>query len=398
MPRRVLFMISSMRGGGSEQQTLLLLQHLDRSLFTPHLYLTERVGDRLGSVPNDVEIHAYSDAPAQTGLYYPGRVMHHQTEYLCQVLRRASIEVIYDRTFHMTMIAGPAGRRCDIPRVSTIVSPPELAVPMVEKRFVWLKKKRLARAYRRAHRVLAVSQQAADSAERFYRLPSGSTDVVRNPVDIQRLTELADQQTPERDERLTLVCVGRMTKEKGHQDLISAIQIVQERLASNGPAIRLWMIGDGPLRGELELQRQHDGGTIEIQFLGNQANPAPFIKHADALILPSHFEGMPNVVLEAMALGTPVIATRAGGTIELERDQPTILWAQPQSPESLADAILNFASDRPSADQRAQAALSMIHEHHDLGTCVARIQSHLLQSCGDLQSCGGQKPVTEGIK
>ncbi len=370
-----------MRGGGSEQQTLLLLQHLDRSLFTPHLYLTERIGDRLPSVPGDVTIHAYSDAPAQTGLYYPGRAIHHQTKHLCQLLRREAIEVIYDRTFHMTMIAGPAGRRCKVPRVSTIVSPPELAVPMVENRFIWLKRKRLARAYRRAHRVLAVSQQAADSAERFYGLPSGSTDVVRNPVDIQRITELARQHPPERDDRLTLVCVGRMTEEKGHRDLITAIRIAESSWPSHLPPIRVWMIGDGPLRSGLESQWATSGGACEIEFLGKQANPAPYIKNADALILPSHFEGMPNVVLEAMALETPVIATRVGGTIELQRDHPTILWAQPQKPESLADAIVEFANNRPAAQERAQAAKSMIEQHHDVSKCVARIQAHLLQAC-----------------
>lgn len=379
-----------MRGGGSEQQTLLLLQHLDRSLFAPHLYLTERAGDRLPSVPDDVPIHAYSDVPSQTGLYYPGRAMGHQTEYLCQVLRRNAIEVIYDRTFHMTMIAGPAGHRCRIPRVSTIVSPPELAVPMVESRFIWLKRKRLARSYRRAHRVLAVSQQAADSAERFYGLPSGSTDVVRNPVDVQRIMELSGKNRPERDDRLTLVCVGRMTQEKGHDDLITAVRIAESRWPSHLPPIRLWMIGDGPLRGELEsrwatqlaTQLATGGGTCQIEFLGNQANPAPFIRFADALVLPSHFEGMPNVVLEAMALETPIIATRVGGAMELQRDHPTILWAKPRNPDALAEAILEFANKRPEAVERVHAAKRMIEQSHDVGTCVARIQAHLLQACG----------------
>ena len=72
----------------------------------------------------------------------------------------------------MTMIAGPACKTAGVPRVSTIVSPPSHAVPLVESRFVWLKQRRLARAYRNAYAVVAVSRQAARSAESYYALPS----------------------------------------------------------------------------------------------------------------------------------------------------------------------------------------------------------------------------------
>lgn len=383
MSRRVLFMISSMRGGGSEQQTLLLLQHLDRSQFVPHLYLTERAGDLLPRIPADVTIHAYGDQTHDPMVYVPGRMLHRQTQHLTELLKRHSIDVIYDRTFHMTLVAGPAARRCRVPRVSTIVSPPELALPMVESRFLWLKRRRLARAYRQSYRVVAVSRQAADSAERYYRLPSGSTDVIRNPVDRQRIAEESTKSPPQRDDRLTLVCVARMTEEKGHRDLLQALRITQAKWPDGLPAIRLWMVGDGPLRSQLESEWSRQHSPFQVDFVGKQENPARFIKASDALVLPSHFEGMPNVVLEAMSLHTPVIATSIGGTLELERDQPTILWASPRHPESLADAIMEFATHRAAAVKRADAAESMIQSHHDVQKCVGRIEAHLLHACED---------------
>ena len=98
---------------------------------------------------------------------------------------------------------------------------------------------------------------------------------------------------------------------------------------------------------------------------------------SDALVLPSHFEGLPNVVLEAMALGTPVIATRSGGTIELQRDQPTILWAEPNTPSSLADALLAFAKDRSAARWRAENAKALIAQHHDATKTTRLIESFL---------------------
>lgn len=382
MRKPVLLMISSMRGGGSERQTLLLLKHLDRSRFTPHLYLTERAGDLLPQVPDDVVIHAFEDAATRPGIYYPGRVLSHQVLHLRELIKRESIAVIYDRTFQMTMIAGPAAKPLGLPRVSTIVSPPHHALPLVENRFVWLKRRRLAKAYRQSRSVVAVSHQAARSAEEYYQLAKDSLQVIANPVDVESVRAAAKQNAPLRDERVTIVCVGRMTEEKGHHDLLSAITLSESRWPKHLAPLNFWLIGDGPLRGELEREWKSIRCRHGVEFLGVQANTAPAIAAADALVLPSHFEGMPNVVLEAMALGTPVIATRAGGTVELERDEATILWAEPQQPNTLADAIIQFATDRESASIRAQAATRLVHQHHDVRKTTLAIE-RLLDEASD---------------
>lgn len=377
MPRRVLLMISSMRGGGSEQQTLLLLQHLNRSLFIPHLYLTERAGDLLARVPADVMIHSLDTIDTTAGFYFPGRALRRQVDHLESVLKRESIDVIYDRTFHMTMIAGPAGKSTGVPRVSTIVSPPEHALPLVESRFVALKRRRLAKAYHESRHVIAVSQQAAESATAYYGLAGDPVVVIPNPVDVEAIRQAAANTARPASDRLTLVCVGRMTAEKGHRDLISAMIACESDWPSDAPPITLRLVGDGPLRRELESLWQGRGHRHSIEFLGRQPDPAPLIRSADALVLPSHFEGMPNVVLEAMALATPVIATRAGGTIELEKDEPTILWAEPRSPSSLAQAIMKFVTEREAAKVRVDAATTLIAKYHNVKETTRRIEELL---------------------
>lgn len=381
MPTRVLLMISSMRGGGSEQQTLLLLRHLDRTKFSPQLYLTHRAGELLSSVPEDVPIHSFAEIRDRSGFYYPGRELRRQTSHLQSLIEQEKIEVIYDRTFHMTMVAGPASQATGTPRVSTIVSPPERALPLVESRFVSLKRRRLANAYRQSHTVVAVSQHAADSAEQYYGLPSKSVRVIHNPVDIDQLQTAAGASSPNRDQRLTLVCVGRMSEEKGHRDLVQAVIATQERWPEGAPPLRLWIVGDGPLRCELESKWIAASGQHAIEFLGTQRNPAPWIAAADALVLPSMFEGMPNVVLEAMALGTPVIATSIGGVTELEREEPTILWVEPGQPESMAEAIIQLQQDREAAAQRAANAEAMLHEHHDVEQTTRKIEQLLEEAC-----------------
>ncbi len=368
-----------MRGGGSEQQTLMLLKHLDRKRFQPHLYLSQRAGDLLRQVPSDVVVHSFDESESSGGFYFPGRILSQQVAHLRGVLTGAQIDVIYDRTFHMSMIAGVAAFREGVPRVSTIVSPPHRALPLVESRFVWLKRRRLAKAYQQSKHVVAVSQQAADSAEEYYGLPGGSVKVIVNPVDRESLCAAAasDKQTRQKEGHQILVCVGRMTAEKGHRDLIDALARTESHWPKNVPPIQLRLIGDGPLRSDLQAKASTSITKHEIQFLGLQSNPASEIAAADALILPSHFEGMPNVVLEAMALRTPVIATRAGGTIELQRDKQTVLWAQPRDPSSLADAILQFATDPKQMTSYAEAAFDLVTQHHDVHKATRRIEDLL---------------------
>ena len=252
MQRRVLLMISSMRGGGSERQVLLLLRHLDRQKFAPELYVTEPVGDLMSLVPSDVPVHAHDDAARWGGLYWPGRALSRQIHYLRNLIRDRDIDVVYDRTFHMSLIAGPAAKAIGVPRVSTIVSPPELALPAVETKFVWLKRRRLARAYRASRAVVAVSRQAAASAASYYALPTAAIQVIPNPVDVQQLRTDAAARSVDDDDRLTMVCVGRMTAEKGHHDLITAVELAETNWGAALPRLRLLMIGDGPLRAELQ--------------------------------------------------------------------------------------------------------------------------------------------------
>lgn len=379
-PRRVLLMISSLRGGGSERQTLLLLRHLDRQRFEPHLYLTERAGDLLPQVPEDVPVQAFSDVARSSMVYFPGRILRQQTAHLRDLIGEWRIDVVYDRAFPMTLVAGPAAQRLGIPRVATIVSPPERAVPLVGRRFVAIKRRRLARAYREAFRVIAVSREAARSAERYYRLEPESVAVVPNPVDRERLLADAGSAVRRRSDGKTLICVGRMTEEKGHADLLEALAITESRWPASAEPLRVQLIGDGPLRPQLEAMWSRSPHRHRLEFVGRQANPAPAIAAADALILPSRFEGLPNVVLEAMALGTPVIATRAGGTVELQREVPTIFWAEPADPESLAAAILRWADDSETAARQAEAARQLVAREHDPATVTRRIEQHLWEA------------------
>lgn len=373
---RVLLMVSSMRGGGSEQQTLLLLRHLDRNKFAPHLYLTHQEGDLLSQVPCDVPVHCLP--PSQLAINLPGRILRQQVSGLASLLTENQIDLVYDRTFHMTLIAGPAAQTTGVPRVSTIVSPPDQALPLVEKRFVRLKRHRLAVAYRNSKQVIAVSRAAADSAIHYYKLSPDRVEVVPNPVDAAAINDRPRTAVTREGRGCTLACVGRMTREKGHADLIAALQMTEATWS--GPAIQVWFVGDGPLRTQLQTLADQSLNLHRIHFVGHQADPAAWIASADGLILPSRFEGMPNVVLEAMAIGTPVIATASGGTLELQSDPPTMFLANACDPRSLADRINAFVQNPKLKNQHVAAATELIRQKHDVAKTTRRIESILEQA------------------
>ncbi|MEM6472117.1 MAG: glycosyltransferase [Planctomycetota bacterium] len=371
-------MASSMRGGGSERQVWLLTKHLDRGRFQPFLYLTHLEGHYLDQIPSDVPILHCETKSSGSRLYFPGRHLRQQSLALTELVTQHSIDVVYDRTFHMTLLAGGLPR--SVRRVSTIVSPPHLAVPFVEKRFVFLKRKRLRNSYLRSDSIIAVSQAAADSAQDYYRLGNKPIHVIRNGVDHVGLRSQTLESRPKDrsaqglDHSRQLLCVGRMTEEKGHADLLQAFSLLRRESAQ---PVQLKLVGDGPLRSSLqELARQLDLDDA-VQFVGASSSVASEIATADALVLPSRFEGLPNVVLEAMAIGTPVIATRAGGTPELQPDRPTAFWAQPNDPESLKQALLEFMQNPFSANEQSEAALKLIQSEHDLNDSIRRIEAQL---------------------
>lgn len=381
-------MIASMDGGGSERQTLLMLKHLSREKFAPELFVLRRGGSLYSQIPFDVPVHCFADESPAAGLTLPGAIHRRQVAFVQRLLGERRIDVVYDRTFHMTLIAGPAAQTAGVPRVSTIVSPPSHAVPMNAGRFLWIKRKRLAHAYANAAQTIAVSLPAAQDARAYYRLKPNGVIAVPNPIDAKELDEVVASSTaPQRDARFTLVCVGRMSREKGQDYLIESL----DRLRTNYPAFelpRVWMIGDGPLRSAIERQTRALNLCHHVEFLGHVDQPAPWIAAADALCLPSTFEGFPNVMLEAMALGTPVIASDIAVVRSLGRISPKrqdrgldyVAMFKSQDACELAQKIRRLRLNPTATYSRMIAARNLARRALAIETIIPRLEAIMLQA------------------
>ncbi|MFZ0636612.1 MAG: glycosyltransferase family 4 protein [Candidatus Acidiferrales bacterium] len=169
----------------------------------------------------------------------------------------------------------------------------------------------------RAAGIIAVSAALKDAMVAL-GAPPEKIRVIANGVDAERFHPVdraaARRQTAIPESARAIVSVGALLPVKGHHALIDAMS----SLAPKFPDLKLYIVGDGPLRGDLENSIRQRGLTDRIFLVGNKPNEELplWYSAADVTCLASLREGMPNVVLESLACGTPVVATRVGGTPE----------------------------------------------------------------------------------
>jgi len=205
---------------------------------------------------------------------------------------------------------------------------------------------------------LAVSQATAAAVTETVGIPVERLRVVGNPVDVDRLhaNSAGFEQCRARlaidSQTFLLGYVGRVAQEKGLSDLLQGVA----RFRRANERVALVVVGDGPLSQTLQDEATQLGIGDAAHFVGHQERSAAWIKACDALVLPSLTEGLPLTILEAFALGTPVVATRVGGIPELVLDGETGLLIAPHDVDGLCRAVERLQRSAKLARALAAAA------------------------------------------
>lgn len=208
--------------------------------------------------------------------------------------------------------------------------------------------------YRGVARYAAVSEAAADALV--------AAGVPREQVALVP-SALAPEFLPRRREPLGCVvgCVAALAPGKGHRELLEAAV----RLLPRFPALELRLIGDGPERRRLALRGEKLGLTARLRFLG-ALPPAGVARELAALtvfVLPSYSEGLGVAILEAMAVGVPVVATRVGGIREIVKDGVNGRLVPAGDPARLAEAIGTLLASPPERSRLASTARNVVARH-----------------------------------
>lgn len=297
-PLDVTFVLPSLEVGGAERVVVNLANGMQRLGHRPQIVLTGRTGLLAAQLDANVPVTALGHGRVRAAL--PALLLE---------LRRQKPDVVVTTHTHVNL-ALCAARRA-LPRRTRLVlrEPIHAATPFDDIPPVTRLRQR--KLYRRADLVLATSTAMQDDLE---RLTGRRPALLRNAVDVARIRDVASRDvSPAAGSPLTgatasrtgrkFVAVGRLATQKAYPDLLAAFAQM------SGPDDRLEVFGEGTLRADLERLVVELGLLGRAQFAGIDDAHWTRVARADVFVLASTHEGMPNAALEALALGTPVLAT-----------------------------------------------------------------------------------------
>ncbi len=311
--RRVLFILPSLGGGGAERAVVNLLRHFDRSRFEPHLALLEKSGPYLKDLAADVPVHDLKTPrvryaiPALVRLAWKLRPVA-----VLPALRELNLALLMAKT-----LLPPRSKLM----IQEVVSASAYLAQASRHPEVWRWLYR--HLYRRADKVICVADYVLNDLANEFGVSREKMVRIYYWVDVDQIRRLAEAcGNPYFSTCPRLVAAGRLTEQKGFDVLLNAMKVVHQAF----PAARLTILGEGPLESILKAQAERLGLRDVVHFAGFQLNPYPCFKHADLFVLSSRYEGLPNVILEALALGTPVVAMDCPGGVREILDGCALGW------------------------------------------------------------------------
>lgn len=365
--RRILFLVPSLEGGGAERVFVTILRHLSRDKLELHLGLLQATGPYLKDVPADVQRHVLNVARVR-----------YAVPAILRLIWELRPQAVISTPIHLNLLAAcskplwPSRIRLFV-RESTVVS--HFLEEEMKQPALW---KYLYRSYRLADSVICLCDAMSRDLSETIGLPLEKIVQIYNPIDSGRLLDLAEgAKNPYKTSGPNLIAAGRLANEKGFDLLLEAMALVSR----SWPNAHLTILGEGLLRGALERQRDALGLGQRVSLVGFQENPFPYYRWADLFVSTSKYEGLPNAMLEAIALGIPALAVDCfGGVREVVELFPELAFLCERCPSALAKAILDFAVRNQSQKLCVDAVRFRFRSKFDVKTVVEKYQT-LFESC-----------------
>ncbi|MGF1476087.1 MAG: glycosyltransferase [Geminicoccaceae bacterium] len=359
-PLRIAYLIDSLKLGGAET---LLLDLLDGALGRGHRvevgYFT----------PGPLIAEVESRGVAVTRLSRHGLLDPLALVRAWRLFRRFKPDVVHTHLTKSDLVGQPAAVLARVPvRLSTLhnVDP-------------WRRNMFLSSIFRLltsgADRLIAVSEEVARHSATFGSCPNRKLLVLKNGVDTARFSagevapiDLGRWGVP--TSKSVVAVIGRLTQQKDHATFLNAVSLLVKR----GCDAHFLIVGDGPLRQSLEGSAAEAGLLPDhLTFTGIVRDVPALLAAIDIVAFSSSWEGLPMVLLEAMAMGRPVVATRVGGIPEVLNHGQEGLLVPPADPVGLADALTRALDDGELRQNLAAASIAKVRKDYSTQRMHGRI-------------------------
>lgn len=192
--------------------------------------------------------------------------------------------------------------------------------------------------------IVGVSSQVVNEVRSLLISGKHKVHLIHNPIINSNIYELMDEKPPElySSKGKIILSVGRLVPVKGYRSLIHAFVFIRKKIDAD-----LFILGEGKQRIELTLLAKELKIEKNVHLLGFMKNPYSFMKNADVFVLSSIYEGLPTVLIEAMACGVPVVSTKSGGSTEILGKGKYGKLVPAENPQSLAKAIVDVLENPP---------------------------------------------------
>lgn len=334
---KVLFVLPSLFGGGAERVFIHVINNLDRNNFEPLLALGSKHGAFLDKLSTDVPISVLGAERARKAIpavIKAVRELRPQTVVSCLGMNFA---VSLAKPFlpcktRVVLREGssPTAYLADVARKSAARA--------------YFYKKVYQNIYGFADAIICQSDFMLRDIETNLGISPRKLHRIYNPVNFAEIDRLAEESNAIYDPHaLNLVTAGRLEFEKAYDLLIEATALVKREI----PNVTLTFVGEGGEKPKLEKLAAELGIADAVRFAGFQSNPYPFLKQADLFVLSSRYEGFSNVIVEALACGTPVVATDCpSANREVIKDGVNGWFAENENVASLAATIRRAAAEK----------------------------------------------------